>query len=52
MVQQKANTALSIAGRGYVLQTGSIVLSDSAQNLLNNEMMQEAYLGGQDSCAF
>jgi branched-chain amino acid transport system ATP-binding protein len=38
--------ALSIANRGYVLQTGSIVLSDTARNLLNNEMMQKAYLGG------
>jgi branched-chain amino acid transport system ATP-binding protein len=52
MVEQNANMALSIADRGYVLQTGSIVLSDTAQNLLCNEMMQEAYLGGQDSCAF
>ncbi len=33
-----------------VLQTGSIVLADTAKNLLCNEMMQEAYLGGQDSC--
>jgi branched-chain amino acid transport system ATP-binding protein len=52
MVEQNANMALSIADRGYVLQTGSIVLSDTAQNLLCNEMMQEAYLGGQDSCSF
>ena len=52
MVEQNANMALSIADRGYVLQTGSIVLSDSAGNLLCNEMMQEAYLGGQDSCSF
>jgi branched-chain amino acid transport system ATP-binding protein len=40
MVEQNANMALSIADRGYVLQTGSIVLSDTAQNLLCNEMMQ------------
>lgn len=46
VVEQNANMALSIAGRGYVLQTGSIVLSDTAQNLLNNEMMKRAYLGG------
>ena len=46
MVEQNANMALSIADRGYVLQTGSIVLADTAQNLLCNEMMQEAYLGG------
>ena len=46
VVEQNANMALSIADRGYVLQTGSIVLSDTARNLLNNEMMQKAYLGG------
>jgi len=50
MVEQNANMALSIADRGYVLQTGSIVLSDSAGNLLCNQMMQEAYLGGSDVC--
>jgi branched-chain amino acid transport system ATP-binding protein len=50
MVEQNANMALSIADRGYVLQTGSIVLSDTAQNLLCNEMMQEAYLGGDNTC--
>jgi branched-chain amino acid transport system ATP-binding protein len=50
MVEQNANMALSIANRGYVLQTGSIVLSDTAQNLLCNQMMQEAYLGGADVC--
>jgi branched-chain amino acid transport system ATP-binding protein len=46
VVEQNANMALSIANRGYVLQTGSIVLTDTAQNLLNNPMMQKAYLGG------
>lgn len=46
VVEQNANMALSIANRGYVLQTGSIVLTDTAQNLLNNSMMQKAYLGG------
>ena len=50
MVEQNANMALSIADRGYVLQTGSIVLADTAQNLLGNEMMQAAYLGGADVC--
>jgi branched-chain amino acid transport system ATP-binding protein len=45
MVEQNANLALSIADRGYVLQTGRIVLADTAQNLLQNEMMQKAYLG-------
>ncbi len=37
--------ALSIAERGYVLQTGEIVLNDTAQNLLSNPLMQKAYLG-------
>jgi branched-chain amino acid transport system ATP-binding protein len=45
MVEQNANMALSIADRGYVLQTGQIVLSDTAQGLLENPQMQEAYLG-------
>jgi len=46
VVEQNSNMALSIANRGYVLQTGSIVLTDTAQNLLNNPMMKKAYLGG------
>jgi len=45
VVEQNANMALSIAHRGYVLQTGQIVLADSAQALLNNPQMREAYLG-------
>jgi branched-chain amino acid transport system ATP-binding protein len=45
VVEQNANMALSIAHRGYVLQTGQIVLSDSARALLNNPLMREAYLG-------
>jgi len=45
MVEQNANMALSIAHRGYVLQTGRIVLADKAENLLNNELMRKAYLG-------
>jgi branched-chain amino acid transport system ATP-binding protein len=45
MVEQNANMALSIANRGYVLQTGRLVLADAAQNLLNNEAMRQAYLG-------
>ncbi len=47
MVEQNANMALSIADRGYVLQTGEILLDDSAQNLLNHPGMQKAYLGGE-----
>jgi branched-chain amino acid transport system ATP-binding protein len=45
LVEQNANMALSIASRGYVLQTGEIVLADTAQNLLDNPLMQKAYLG-------
>ena len=45
MVEQNANMALSIANRGYVLQTGRLVLADTAQNLLNNAEMRKAYLG-------
>jgi branched-chain amino acid transport system ATP-binding protein len=45
LVEQNALMALSIANRGYVLQTGEIILSDSAQNLKNNEMVQKSYLG-------
>jgi branched-chain amino acid transport system ATP-binding protein len=44
LVEQNANMALSIAARGYVLQTGRIVLHDTAQNLVNNPMMRKAYL--------
>jgi branched-chain amino acid transport system ATP-binding protein len=45
VVEQNANMALSIADRGYVLQTGEIVLSDTAAALLKNPQMREAYLG-------
>jgi len=45
VVEQNANMALSIADRGYVLQTGRIVLADTAQGLLANPQMREAYLG-------
>jgi branched-chain amino acid transport system ATP-binding protein len=46
LVEQNANMALSIAHRGYVLQTGSVVLSGSAESLLGDPGMQAAYLGG------
>jgi branched-chain amino acid transport system ATP-binding protein len=45
LVEQNALMALSIAHRGYVIQTGQIVLQDSAANLKSNEMVQKAYLG-------
>jgi branched-chain amino acid transport system ATP-binding protein len=45
LVEQNAHMALQVANRGYVLQTGEIVLSDSAEGLRQNEMVQKAYLG-------
>ena len=45
LVEQNALMALSMANRGYVLQTGTIVLSDDAKVLSENEMVQKAYLG-------
>jgi branched-chain amino acid transport system ATP-binding protein len=45
VVEQNANMALSIADRGYVIQTGQVVLADTAKNLLDNPLMREAYLG-------
>lgn len=45
LVEQNALMALSIANRGYVLQTGQIVLHDDAAALKQNEMVQKAYLG-------
>jgi branched-chain amino acid transport system ATP-binding protein len=45
LVEQNANMALSIASRGYVLQTGEIVLHDTAESLQRNPLMKKAYLG-------
>ena len=45
LVEQNAHMALQIASRGYVLQTGEIVLSDTADGLRQNPMVQKAYLG-------
>lgn len=45
LVEQNARKALKIANRGYVLQTGSIVLTGTGEELLKNEMVREAYLG-------
>jgi branched-chain amino acid transport system ATP-binding protein len=45
LVEQNALQALSIAHRGYVIQTGKIVLSDDAAGLLRNDMVRKAYLG-------
>jgi branched-chain amino acid transport system ATP-binding protein len=46
LVEQNAQMALQVAKRGYILQTGLIVLADTAPNLANNEDVKKAYLGG------
>jgi branched-chain amino acid transport system ATP-binding protein len=45
LVEQNARMALLVAERGYVLQTGVVLLSDTAQNLRQNEMVRKAYMG-------
>jgi branched-chain amino acid transport system ATP-binding protein len=45
LVEQNARMALQVASRGYVLQSGVVVLSDSAETLRQNEMVRKAYLG-------
>lgn len=46
LVEQNARKALAAADRGYVLETGEIVLSDSSQKLASNPQVKKAYLGG------
>lgn len=46
LVEQNARKALEIADRGYVLETGSIILEGSAQELRTNQAVEKAYLGG------
>jgi branched-chain amino acid transport system ATP-binding protein len=45
LVEQNANIALQAARRGYVLETGTIILEDDAKNLLHNPEIRKAYLG-------
>jgi branched-chain amino acid transport system ATP-binding protein len=45
LVEQNAHMALRLAHRGYVLETGEVVLEDAAENLLRNEAVRSAYLG-------
>ncbi len=45
LVEQNARMALQVASRGYVLQSGVVVLSDTAENLRKNEIVRKAYLG-------
>ena len=47
LIEQNSNAALKVANRGYVMENGEIVLHDSAANLLVNEDVKKAYLGGQ-----
>ncbi len=51
LVEQNARGALRIADRGYVLETGRMVLTDGAEALLQNRDVQRAYLGGEPSAA-
>ncbi len=46
LVEQNARKALSVADRGYVLETGEVVLSDSSEILANHPSVKKAYLGG------
>ena len=45
LVEQNARMALKLAHRGYVMETGSIVMADRAETLLNDKRIQDAYLG-------
>ncbi|NLC37501.1 MAG: branched-chain amino acid ABC transporter ATP-binding protein, partial [Alcaligenaceae bacterium] len=45
LVEQNANKALQVADRGYVLETGKVVLADTGPNLLVNDEVRKAYLG-------
>jgi branched-chain amino acid transport system ATP-binding protein len=47
LVEQNAHMALNLADRGYVLESGTIVLEESAQSLLGNDQVRKAYLGEQ-----
>lgn len=46
LVEQNSHAALQIAHRGYVIETGEIVLKDKAENLMNNQKIKDSYLGG------
>jgi len=48
LVEQNAQKALQLADRGYVMETGMIVMSDTTQNLLSSRELREAYLGGEE----
>ncbi|MCQ2551654.1 MAG: ABC transporter ATP-binding protein [Clostridia bacterium] len=46
VVEQNANKALKVADRGYVLETGNIIISDTAENMRKDDTVKKAYLGG------
>lgn len=46
LIEQNANMSLHVADRGYVLETGHVYISDTAENLRNNDSVRKAYLGG------
>lgn len=46
IVEQNANKVLKVAHRGYVIETGSIILTNTAENLRENDVVRKAYLGG------
>ena len=46
VVEQNANKALKVADRGYVLETGNIIISDTAENMRSDDTVKKAYLGG------
>lgn len=46
LIEQNAKMALQVANRGYVLETGEVVLSGSGEDLLASDEVQKAYLGG------
>ncbi|MCG3205176.1 MAG: High-affinity branched-chain amino acid transport ATP-binding protein LivF [Elusimicrobia bacterium] len=49
LVEQNARAALSVAGRGYALETGHVILEDTAKNLLTNDKVKQCYLGIQEN---
>ncbi len=49
LVEQNARAALSVAQRGYVLETGAVILEDTAKNLLTNDRVKQCYLGVQEN---
>lgn len=49
LVEQNAHAALSVAQRGYVMETGTVLLEDRTANLLANDRVRQCYLGVQES---